>query len=216
MKQLSILLVCGLFALAQLSGCQSHSRDASGVAPAPPRSRVGVIVEGGGEFPEFLVGTWRTEGKSGWEFSFEPDGTISSVVIALGRVRIRPNQKTEVQGRKGEPGIYEAGDCEAYYDPASRDLSVVIKMKRIYAEIAGGIIDGTCEYYIGGSVSEDGENWDADVVVLLDLSVQLPDPNSTKEEPTFKQVGFLRTTPDEGSKQRFVFTKVKDSTQDNK
>lgn len=215
MWRLLVLLVCGLFALAQLSGCQGPGRDASGVDPAPPRGAVDVIVQGRSEFPEFLAGIWKAG--SSWEVVFEPDGTISSAVIALGQVRIKPNQKTEFQaGRKSKLGIFEAGDCKAYYDPASRDLSVVIEMKHIYAEVGGGIIDGTCEYYISGSISEDGENWDTDVVELLDLSVQLPDPNSTEEEPTFRQAGFFRTTPDEGPKQHFVFTKVKDSTQDNK
>ncbi len=52
MKQLSILLVCGLFALAQLSCSQTYSqKESSEVAPAPPRGGVEGIVQGGGEFP---------------------------------------------------------------------------------------------------------------------------------------------------------------------
>jgi hypothetical protein len=195
MKRLVVLLVCSLIILP-LGGCQHDKRTAK-------RN-----VETKGEFPAFLVGTWRAEDESGWEITFEPNGTISSAVIAFAKVKIRPNQTTKVHGHKGEPGIFEAGDCEAYYDQLSREMSVVIDMKHIYAEIGGGIIDGTAKYYIAGSISEEGEVWDADVSTLLDLSTKLPDANSTQEKPTFKEAGVLKTDPEEEEPAHVIFTKV--------
>ncbi|MHC4098864.1 MAG: hypothetical protein ACYSU3_22755 [Planctomycetota bacterium] len=64
MQRLLVLLFCGL-SVFQLGGCQG------------PKSDVDVIIEGSGEFPEFLVGGWKAD-KDGWEFVFEPDGTISN------------------------------------------------------------------------------------------------------------------------------------------
>jgi len=218
MKRLIVLLVCGLIVMC-FAGCKSQSRNGGVVTPpyiTPTPQKDGneaaAAVEGGDAFPAFLVGTWRAEDESGWEITFEPNGTISSAVIAFGKVRIRPNQKTEVHGRKGEPGIFEAGDCEAYYDQLSREMSVVIDMKRIYAEIGGGIIDGTAKYYIAGSISEEGEVWDTDVSTLLNLTTKLPDANSTKEKPTLKEAGVLKTNPEEEEPTHIIFMKVKADT----
>ncbi|MHC4158276.1 MAG: hypothetical protein ACYSSO_04265 [Planctomycetota bacterium] len=200
------LLICSLFLLF-LGGCNGLGRDEVGVEQA---------IEGEGEFPEFLVGTWRAKGRSGWEVVLEPDGTISSAVIRFARVRIRPNQKTEIRvGKKGKLGIFEAGDCEAYYDPTTHDMSIIIEMKRVYAEMGGGVVDGTCKYYISGIISEEGENWDTDVVSVLDLSAQLPEPNSTEEEPALRHVGFFRTSAEGDDKEHIIFTKVKGTTPDN-
>jgi len=79
MKRLVVLAGCAVILLG-LAGCQNTGGGDRGVGPAPTRGDVEVIIEGGGEFPEFLVGTWKDE-KRGWEFVFEPDGTISSVVM---------------------------------------------------------------------------------------------------------------------------------------
>ncbi len=196
MKQLLMLLVFTLCVLPELSGCREQ---------ASYKNNVGDL----SEFPQFLVGTWRSD-KDGWELVFEPNGTISSAVIPLGRVRIRPNQTTRVEGRLGEPGIFEAGDCVLEYGPESGKISITIDMRRIYAEIGGGILDGTCEYFISGSVRKDRKTWEATVFSVLDLDVLMPDPNSTEQPPPFKKVGVLRTELGADEKQ-LIFTKVEDN-----
>ncbi len=196
MKRLIVLFGC-VFLL--FGSCQEPGRNKSGA---------GVIIKGGGEFPQFLAGRWKGD-KHGWEFVFEPDGTISSVVISLGGVESRPNQTTRVQGRKGEPGIFEAGDFEVYYDSEYRELSVNIKIKRVYIDM-GSIVEGTCEYFIIGDISEDEKIWQSDVFTLLDLVVLAPDPNRTTGEPELKEIGDLRSDFSEGA-ERVIFTKVENS-----
>ena len=58
------------------------------------------IIDGDGRFPSFIAGTWRAD-RGGWEIVFEPDGKISSAVVSLGRVRIRPGQVTTTAEIKG-------------------------------------------------------------------------------------------------------------------
>jgi hypothetical protein len=197
MKRLVALVGCVV--LFALTGCQKLSHDEERAVEA--------VIEGGGEFPQFLVGRWKDEKKT-WEFVFEPDGTISSVVDSVFQERLRPNQTTEVRGRGGEPGIFEAGECELYYDPESREISATIEIKRVYMEIGGGILDGTCDYFVAGNVWEDEETWEADIYTLLNLAVLLPDPNSVGEEPTFKHSGFLKGDPNEDNYKHLIFTKV--------
>ena len=156
-----------------------------------------------------MVGEWKGD-KFGWEIVFDADGTVSSAVIALGQVRIKPNQITEVQGRKGEPGIFEAGDCDVNYNPKNHEISINIEIKRAYMEIGGGVLKGPCQYFIIGSVLEDEVAWDAEVFTAFDLVVLLPDPNSTNGKPVHKGTGNFQQdfdmTPD-----RVIFTKVKGS-----
>ncbi len=169
MKQLLMLLVFALCVLPELGGCREQ---------VSYKNNVGDL----SEFPQFPAGTWKAD-KDGWELVFEPNGTISSAVIPLGRVRIRPNQTTKIQGRLGEPGIFEAGDCVLEYGPESGKISITIDMKHIYAEISGGILDGTCEYFITGSIQKDRKTWEATVFSVLDLDVLKPDPNSASALP---------------------------------
>jgi hypothetical protein len=191
MKRWAVLVGYVVFLLA-LAGCRNADRGGR------------VIVEGDGEFPQFLVGTWKANGSS-WELVFDADGRLASVVIPLGTVRLQPSQKVEVRGRKGEPGLYQAGDFEAYYDPQTRAISAVIEVKRIYAEIGGGVLDGSCEYFIAGNVAKDNNTWDAYIHTALDLPTLLPDPNS-KDHATLKHAGVLRTDPNDA--EYFLFTKV--------
>ena len=73
-------LLAGVLLLSSVTGCQ--------------KTETGVIVDvqGGGRFPSALAGTWKAEGH-GWEFVFEPDGTISSAVIDEGMIRVTPAKK---------------------------------------------------------------------------------------------------------------------------
>ena len=116
MKRIYVLFYA-LFLLA-LTGCQR---------PALYDMTLGsveVFIEGGGEFPQFLVGRWKAD-KQGWEIVFEPDGTISEARIAMGRTRIVPGQITTLETYGGgtggiingsvtfSNGLANAGDYEA-------------------------------------------------------------------------------------------------------
>ena len=196
MRNMLIFIYCIVFAFSILAGCQESTETKNATERAIKDDR---------QFPKFVSGKWEGD-KWGWEMVFGPENTLSSAVIPLGRVKIRPYQTTEVQGRKGEPGIFEAGDCEVKYDIESREMSVTIEMKRVYMDM-GGIVDGSCAYFLVGDFSEDGKIWYADVFTKLDLAVLTPDPNSPKDKPVLKETGAFRQDLSE-IPERVIFKKV--------
>ena len=136
MKQVWVLLTC-VFFLSAIAGCQQHPRYS--MSPGT----LEVFIEGDGEFPEFLVGKWKGD-RGGWEFVFEPDGTISEAIIAMGRTKIIPGEKTILSTAAGGTagiikgsvtfanGLVEGGDYEvrlffdnSYKSEATAEFSVV-------------------------------------------------------------------------------------------
>jgi hypothetical protein len=151
MKRLLIFLAYAL-SVFLLGGCQSSSADRAGVK---------VIIEGDEQFPEFLVGIWRAD-RQGWEFVFEPDGTISSAVISLGRIRLKPAEVTTVPMKLGGKGTFEPDQWMVYYIPATRELTVKIALKRFNINVGSNIIEGAGTDIFIGPISQDGNLWQAD------------------------------------------------------
>jgi hypothetical protein len=200
MKRLSCISFCFVLIVSILTSCQE---------PTDSKIHTDGAIQSSKQFPGFVTGTWKGN-DWGWEIVLAPDGTVISAVIALGQVRIKPNQTTEVQGRKGEPGIFEAGDCEVEYDIESREMSVSIEMKRVYMDM-GSIVDGTCRYFLVGGFSEDRKIWYTEIFTELDLAVLTPDPNSPKDKPVLKETGAFRQGLSEEPPQDVIFTKVEGS-----
>jgi hypothetical protein len=148
MRRLAAALLCGLF-VSLLSGCHN---------PAAGQSGVEVIVDGDGHFPAFLVGTWKAD-SGGWEFVFEPNGTISSAVVSLGRVRLKPGQVTIVPMQLGGKGVFEPGPWAVQYSHKQRELIVDITIKHFRVEFGDGVLEGSTHDVFAGSVSEDGRLW---------------------------------------------------------
>ncbi len=134
MRRTVILLVCSAF-MFLLCGCQN---------PARSDDAMEVIIEGGESFPDFLVGTWRAD-EGGWEFVFEPDGTISSAVISLGRVRLKPGQVTTVPMQLGGKGVFKPGPWTVQYSYEQRQLIVDIKIEDFRAELGEGVVKGKAQ-----------------------------------------------------------------------
>ncbi|MHC4073853.1 MAG: hypothetical protein ACYSWW_11715 [Planctomycetota bacterium] len=148
MKQLTVLLLCALFAF-MLSGCQPSAKKEAAVE---------VTIDGNGQFPDFLVGTWKAD-KSGWEIVFEPDGTISSAVVSLGRVRMKPGQVTTVPMQLGGKGVFEAGQWTVQYSHERRELAVEIAIADFRVELGDSVVRGRTLDLFVGSVSGDGQSW---------------------------------------------------------
>ena len=148
MKQIVPLLFCSLSVLS-CSGCYSSAEN-------PPA--VEVIIDGGGQFPDFLVGTWKAN-SGGWEIVFEPNGAISSAVISLGRVRMKPGQVTTVPMKLGGKGVFEAGPWAVQYSPERRELVVEIAIASFRVELGGSVVKGRTLNIFAGSVSADGRSW---------------------------------------------------------
>jgi len=182
MRQLLILSVCTLCVLL-LGGCQGPAE-----ADSADRS-LKVTIKGGGQFPDFLVGTWKSEPLE-WEISFESNGTVSRVLHQPVRL---PIIIAEGKGYREAPDgtiwDYQLGQCQAEYDPDTRRLGVGIfvdhfLIKTPIMEMKGNMVD-----YFDGPVSEDGEKWNAQWI--HSISSGAPD-----------------AVPDSGEPQPMVFTKI--------
>ena len=148
MKRIVPLLLLGL-SMLPYGGCQ-------GSTEGPPA--VEVVIDGDGQFPDSLVGTWRAD-SGGWEIVFEPDGTISSAVVSLGRVRMKPGQVTTVPMKLGGKGVFEAGPWAVQYSPGRRQLVVEIAIANFRVELGDSVVKGRTLNIFAGSVSPDGRRW---------------------------------------------------------
>jgi len=148
MKQIVPLLLCSLSIFSH-SGCH-------GSAESP--AAVEVVVDGGGQFPDFLVGTWKAD-SGGWEIVFEPNGTISSAVVSLGRVRMKPGQVTTVPMKLEGKGVFEAGPWAVQYSPEQRELVVEIAIASFRVELGDSVVKGRTLNIFAGSISADGRSW---------------------------------------------------------
>jgi hypothetical protein len=200
MKQLLFLLGCAIL-LSALAGCQS---------PVANNSGVEVFVKDGGKFPQFLSGVWKADNQK-WQIVFGPNGAILSAITPLAMVEVRPNQTTEAQGPKGEPGFFEAGNFRIYYDPQSREFSVNIKIKQFYLERVlewNAILKGSWEYFLVGDISEDGKTWACDVFSSPDITVLEPDPNSPGDKSKFKETAKAHIDFGDEGEEHLIFIKV--------
>ncbi|HEG43267.1 hypothetical protein LCGC14_2935470 [marine sediment metagenome] len=185
MRCISLLLV--IVALSGLTGCQG---------PAANLKPVEVFIDGDGEFPAFLVGTWKAY-KLPWEIVFEEDGTISSAVINMGRQRIIPGQIKTIPLREGGEGVYEPGQWLVRYVPDTRELMVDIVIDHMRMEKSGQIIEGKAADTFIGTISEDGRSWTADWDTFYDYTAYTPEPTK------------LTSGPDRDSVVRIIFLKDK-------
>ena len=169
MKRIWVLPTCTFFLLA-LTGC--HGPAKYNMSPGS----VEVIIEGNGEFPEFLVGKWQSN-KDGWEFVFEAGGKIPVARIAMGRTKITPGQTTTLPTRSGGKAVYVPGNWLVIYSPANRELTVDVVMNYIRIEMGDNVLQGKSRDILIGPVSEDGTMWHATVGRIPEYEGFPNDPN---------------------------------------
>lgn len=181
MKQLVLLALCtGL--LTGLSGCRSRG------------SGVNVIITGRGEFPPALAGRWKDDVK-GWEFVFEPDGTISSAVIDSGFISVEPAKGIARHPMKVGEAVYKLGIWTVQYDPQTRDLAVEVVLDFFHVDIGKTWLEGHSTDWFAGPVSQDYKIWYAQwisaptYIAYTPEPSELPvDPNMTLTELVFEKV----------------------------
>lgn len=177
-------------------GCQDNSVHSKG--RVTPDKKV---------FPEFLAGTWRGD-RLGWVLVIEPEGSISSAVVAFGQTWMEPNTKLDVEAREGGHGSYESGDFTLEYDTQSREITISLELIDIYMYMVKAELRGSIEYLISGTVSEDGKTIDAEIFTKMGLAYLTPvEGTAPGEKPEFEQTGMFEDR--EGEEAMAVkFTKV--------
>ena len=155
MKYFAVLgILC--FMLSTLIGCQNADSGFKDV-----ETGVDVVIEGGGKFPEEFAGRWKVEGKSGWEITFTPDGSISSAVIPLGRVKLEPGKTTTIPMVMDRKSVFYPGQWIVNYDPQDSSLMVTITLEYFRAELGEAILEGKSVDVLDGliTVSDDSKSW---------------------------------------------------------
>lgn len=148
-----VFLIFGLY-MFLLAGCWSNSTVES-------EGGVDVYVDGDGQFPEYLVGRWKSD-QGGWEIEFEQNGTISSAIISLGRVTIQPGRVTTVPMISGGEGVFVPGNWIVQCMQEQRQLIVEIVIDRFSTELGENIVYGKSRDFFVGQVSKDGTLWQAE------------------------------------------------------
>jgi len=137
----------------------------------------------GCQLPPDIAGTWKAQ-DSPWKIVLSPNGTVSSAVIPMGEVEIKPNQTTKVEMKDGSFSTFKAGDCVVEYTPDTRELFVSVEMEKIHIKFLDNVIDGNSIDRFVGPVSEDGKFWMADWIAVFDYGPRFPqEPNDISAKP---------------------------------
>jgi len=178
MKQLLVLAGCAIL-LSGLAGCQKADK------------AVKVIVEEGGQFPESLAGTWKAD-DHGWEFVFEPDGTISSAVIDDGMVRVTPGEKVATTPlRDGCKGVYKLGQWTAQYSSKNRELALEVVVDYFHLDMKTFGLKGNITDWLVGPVSADWEMWEAEWFTFPKYIALTPEPGELPCDPNNNPIAVL-------------------------
>jgi len=181
MKQLAVLVGCAI-SLLLLAGCQDGNEG---------NKAIDVIIKGGGKFPQFLVGRWRAD-NAGWEFVFEPGGTISSAVIDNGMLRVNPSERVAtIPLKDGGVGIYELGQWTVQYSPESRELSVEIVVDHFHLDMLSYGLTGQTDDLFVGRVSEDLQTWTAEWSTFPEYIALTPEPSELPVDPNDNPIDTL-------------------------
>jgi len=158
MKSKTIRLAWFLPALLALAGCD-------GGVVNPSKNCAGPYSD--------ICGIWQAK-DSPWRIVITPDGKVSSALIPMGEVEIKPNLTTRVEMQDGSVSTFTAGDCPVEYQPETRELLVVITIKHLQVVYLNNKIEGNSQYFFAGNISKDGQTWYADVIETFNYGPRFP------------------------------------------
>ena len=186
MKRLLLLLACFLL-VPLLNGCRNNIKNTG----------VEVTIEGDGQFPASLVGTWKAD-RGGWEFVFDHQGRISSAVVSIGRVRLIPGRTTTVPMEMGGKGTFTPGLWTVQFLPDQRQLIVEITIESFSVELGENAVKGKTRDFFVGRVTTDGTQWWTERFSYPEYIVD------TDKFPNYK----LPTDPNENPRENILFQKI--------
>jgi hypothetical protein len=169
MKRFVILAFFAII-LIGLNGCKSKG------------SGVNVIITGRGKFPSALAGRWKDNLK-GWEFVFEPDGTISSAVIDSGFMPVEPAKGIAKRPMRIGEAVFELGEWTVQYNPKTRDLAVEVVVDFFHVDIGNTWLEGHRSDWFAGPVSQDYKIWRAEWISFPTFIAYTPEPHELPVDP---------------------------------
>lgn len=141
----------------------------------------------GRPLPPEVAGTWQAR-DSAWRIILSRQGNVSSAVIPMGEVEIRPKKTTRVEMKDGSFSTYMAGDCVVNYTAATRELFVSIEMKKIRVVYMDNVVDGNSIDRFVGPVSADGKVWTPDLISVFDYGPRFPQGDIFAQPLVFEKV----------------------------
>jgi len=154
MKRLLTILTIALLTSFVLTGCQE-----SAVTDSKAKTTTSSVVKGGGQFPECLVGVWKSN-KFSWAFKFEPDGTVIKIRHNMARHVNLEEGVIEMKGPVEDTyALFAMGDCQTAYDPKTRTLEARTFLDDYIIQLVNGVLEGHVEDFFTGKVSEDCTTW---------------------------------------------------------
>ena len=111
---------------------------------------------------------------------------------------MKPGEVTTVPMKEGGKGVFEPGTWVVHYAPTSRELTVQVSLESFRIEIGDGVLEGKGTDLFVGTVSEDGQSWEADWTSFPQYTARTP------ENPSVD----LTVDPEEGVTETLVFEKV--------
>ncbi|MHB9071132.1 MAG: hypothetical protein ACYC54_12285 [Sedimentisphaerales bacterium] len=187
MKKTFYLLAIGYWLLATvfISGCQESAKKEKAVE---------TTVNADSNFPTFLVGTWEVNspGMNIWKFTFDVDGNVVSlrnfmntdIVVSEGGAFEKGTDPNEVYA------ITVLGPIDVNYISKERILTVKVVTDSFIVHVHNGMLEGNSVDIIKGSISADGNIWDANWLSLVQMEgVDEVDPNDVELfKLTFRKV----------------------------
>jgi hypothetical protein len=162
MKQDLIIALSTISLATFLGGCRHPVEETPNLISLPPQ----------------VAGTWQARDND-WMITLDPNGTVTSARIPMGKVSISPNKTTKVEMKDGSWSTYEGGDCIVKYDPVKRELYVQIEVSHLDIRYLDNRLEGNSTDRFIGPVSEDGQKWTADWITQFDYGPRFPqDPNN--------------------------------------
>lgn len=155
-----------------------------------------ILLTEGGAFPVELSGIWIAD-REGWELLINPDGSIATGIMTVGRVPAKPGQTTQVPLAEEGMGLVEAGKWSIQYTRSNRELAVEIVLNKFTFVKGADIVEGKSRDLFVGRVSKDGKTWTAEwtsqpeYVVTTATQSEVPLPVE-EEQKTMGPITFTR------------------------
>lgn len=142
-----------------------------------------VVGQSAEAFPSFAAGTWQQR-DGVWKIVVEPNGVVSSIILPLGTVVVRPNRTSELKMKDGSVSTIVGGDFVSECEPTTRELQVYIETKEIHIRFLDHRMNGNRLDSFCGPVSEDGKVWEPNWIEIFDYGPEMPqDVNEIYPEP---------------------------------
>lgn len=181
--------------LSFYAGCEQQKKSGITEKKAELKSKpynLSPIPYDGNSFPSFLVGRWKAADQNHfkWGFQFDKNGRITALRNFLNMyMTVKEGGAFETGVDPNVESACTLGSTDVNYDPNGRILSVKVVTDYFMMHIYEDILEGSSIDTITGSVSADGNFWNAQ---WTNVSRMLSGPPYDFNNPSVYDVNFYK------------------------